>query len=65
MIAGEVLAEEVTDGLEATTLQGAEVSFAVDGSTVTINDANITATDIRAANGVIHLIDRVLLPPTK
>jgi uncharacterized surface protein with fasciclin (FAS1) repeats len=65
VIAGEVLAEDVTDGLVATTLQGSDVSFTVEGSTVTINDANITATDIRAANGVIHLIDRVLLPPTK
>jgi uncharacterized surface protein with fasciclin (FAS1) repeats len=65
VIPGEVLAEDVTDGLVATTLQGAEVNFAVDGSKVTINDANITATDIRAANGVIHLIDRVILPPAK
>jgi len=65
VIAGEVLAEDVTDGLVATTLQGDDVNFAVDGSAVTINDANITATDIRAANGVIHLIDRVLLPPAK
>ena len=65
VIPGEVLAEDVTDGLVATTLQGADVSFAVDGSKVTINDANITATDIRAANGVIHLIDRVIFPPAK
>jgi uncharacterized surface protein with fasciclin (FAS1) repeats len=65
VIPGEVLAEDVTDGLVATTLQGGDVNFAVDGSQVTINDANITATDIRAANGVIHLIDRVILPPTE
>ncbi len=65
VIPGEVLAEDVSDGLVATTLQGADVNFAVEGSKVTINDANITATDIRAANGVIHLIDRVILPPAK
>jgi uncharacterized surface protein with fasciclin (FAS1) repeats len=65
VIPGEVLAEDVTDGLVATTLQGADVNFTVDGSKVTINDANITATDIRAENGVIHVIDRVIFPPTK
>jgi uncharacterized surface protein with fasciclin (FAS1) repeats len=65
VIPGEVLAADVTDGLVATTLQGEDVQFVVDGSKVTINDATITATDIRAANGVIHVIDRVILPPAK
>ena len=62
VVAGEVLAADVVTLTSATTLQGATVSIdASDG--VKINDANVTATDILASNGVIHVIDAVLLPP--
>jgi len=66
VIEGEVLAAAVTDGLEAETLQGSSVSFAIhsDG-TPAINEALITATDIMASNGVIHVIDSVILPPAE
>jgi len=64
VVPGKVMAADVTDGLTADTLNGAPVSFHVaDG--VMINDANITATDIEASNGVIHVIDTVILPPTE
>ena len=64
VVSGKVMAADVTDGLTADTLNGAPVSFHVaDG--VMINDANITATDIEASNGVIHVIDTVILPPTE
>jgi len=66
VIEGEVLSAAVTDGLEAETLQGSSVSFAIhsDG-TPAINEALITATDIMASNGVIHVIDSVILPPAE
>ncbi|NJN84605.1 MAG: fasciclin domain-containing protein [Caldilineaceae bacterium] len=66
VVSGKVMAGDVTDGLEAATLQGATVAFTVgaDGS-VKINDAAIIATDIESANGVIHVIDAVLLPPAE
>ncbi len=63
VIAGEVKAAAVTDGLTAKTLQGANVTFKVSGGKVMINDANIVATDVMASNGVIHVIDAVILPP--
>ena len=63
VIPGKVMAADVTDGLTAETLRGAEVSFSVMDGKVMINDAEIVATDIEAANGVIHLIDSVILPP--
>jgi uncharacterized surface protein with fasciclin (FAS1) repeats len=47
---------------EATMLSGATAEIRVDGSTVTIDGATITATDVMASNGVIHVIDRVMLP---
>jgi uncharacterized surface protein with fasciclin (FAS1) repeats len=65
VLPGEVVAADITDGLVASTLQGDDVEFSVDGGKVTINGANITATDIRTSNGVIHLIDTVLLPPSE
>ena len=63
VVPGKVLAADVTDGLEATTLQGGSVTFSVQDGAVMINDANIVATDVVASNGVIHVIDSVILPP--
>ncbi len=65
VLSGRVLAESVADGLSANTLQGAPVAFSIMGGQPMINDANIIATDVLASNGVIHVIDRVILPPAE
>ena len=64
VVAGSVYSGDVSDGATPATLQGAtlEVSLA-DG--VAINGAKVVQADIEAANGVIHVIDTVLLPPEK
>ncbi len=59
----KVMAADVTDGLQAPTLLGNTVKFSVSADGVKINDANIIVTDIEASNGVIHVIDAVILPP--
>ena len=51
------------DGAEVETVNGAPVLISVDGDSVMVNDANVLAVDIDASNGVIHVIDKVLLPP--
>jgi len=51
------------DGQSVVTVNGAEVSVTIDGSTVMVDDATVTAVDVLASNGVIHVIDSVLLPP--
>lgn len=62
VVAGKVLAADVVKLTKATTVQGQDVSISVSGSTVKVNDATVTATDVLATNGVIHVIDTVLLP---
>jgi len=47
------------------TLNGARVKVRANSKGVRINDARVRKTDIRASNGVIHVIDSVLLPPAK
>ena len=63
VVPGKVMAADVTDGLEVATVQGSTVTFTVKDGSVMINDANIVQTDIECSNGVIHVIDAVLIPP--
>jgi transforming growth factor-beta-induced protein len=62
---GKVMAAEVTDGLEVTMLQGSPVVFSIADGVAKINNATIIVTDIETSNGVIHVIDAVLLPPAE
>ena len=66
VIPGKVMAADVVglNGQEAGTVQGENVMVKVDGGNVMINDANVIITDIEASNGVIHVIDKVIIPPT-
>jgi uncharacterized surface protein with fasciclin (FAS1) repeats len=62
VVDGRVPASAVVNLTTAPTLNGQSVSVAVNGSTVTINNATVERTDIQASNGIIHVIDTVLLP---
>jgi uncharacterized surface protein with fasciclin (FAS1) repeats len=63
VVMGETLAEDIANGGQATTTQGKPVGFEVQGDSIKINGANLLTTDIEVANGVIHVIDAVILPP--
>jgi len=63
VVSGAVLAEDVVMLDSAETLLGESVAIRVEGGMVYINDAQVIITDIVASNGVIHVIDTVLLPP--
>jgi uncharacterized surface protein with fasciclin (FAS1) repeats len=64
VVAGKVLSSDITPGAVAS-VAGPELTITVDGETIKVNDATITTADIEASNGVIHVIDTVLLPPTE
>ena len=63
VIDGEVLSSAVTDGMTATMVNGDTASFTVADGKVSIGDASVTLADVPASNGVIHVIDTVLMPP--
>lgn len=64
VVPGKVPAAEVQNG-NVKTVQGANVALSRSGTFVTIEDAMVTQADVPAANGVVHVIDRVLMPPKK
>jgi len=62
VVAGKVMAKDVKPG-NVKTVQGSPFAVKVAAGKVMVNDANVTQTDIPASNGVIHVIDKVILPP--
>jgi len=62
VVAGKVLAKDVVKLTSAKTVEGGEVKIVTTGGKVTVDGANVVKTDIEASNGVIHVIDTVLLP---
>jgi uncharacterized surface protein with fasciclin (FAS1) repeats len=62
VVSGKVLAKDVVGLTSAKTVQGSSVAVKVSNGTVTIDDAKVVKTDIMASNGVIHVIDTVILP---
>ena len=60
---GAVQSSAVTDGMTVTMLNGDDATFTVTDGTVKIGDATVTLADVPTSNGVIHVIDKVLIPP--
>ena len=63
VVAGKIMAADIGSGAAPATLQGAKVDVVGSASGVTVNGANVVAADIVTSNGVIHVIDAVILPP--
>jgi uncharacterized surface protein with fasciclin (FAS1) repeats len=65
VVSGKVLAADVVGLTSATSVQGGNIAIeVVDGGVVLNGSANVVATDVDASNGVVHVIDAVILPPT-
>ena len=65
VVSGRVLASDVVKLDSAKTIQGDKVRIVTDEHGVKVNEARVLKTDVLASNGVIHVIDQVLLPPEK
>jgi uncharacterized surface protein with fasciclin (FAS1) repeats len=63
VVPGKVMSQDVAGIDEARTVNGKMIDVEVDGRAVKVNDATVTQADIAATNGVIHVIDTVILPP--
>ena len=62
---GSVASNEVTDGMTAKMYNGDDVTFTVTDGVVKVGDATVTTADVMASNGIIHVIDKVLMPPAE
>lgn len=62
VVSGKHLASELKDGTELTTVQGEKLKVSLKDNKVMIGKAHVTRADVAASNGVVHLIDKVLMP---
>ena len=62
VVSGKTLAAGLHDGQELTTVQGGKLKVTIKGGKVMIGDAHVTMADVVASNGVVHVIDKVLMP---
>ncbi len=63
VVPGTILSGDLEDGQTATTVEGSDVTVSIDGDNVQINDANVVTVDLVGTNGVVHIIDSILMPP--
>ena len=62
VVSGKVKSTDLINGMTATTFQGSDIKVNISDSEVKINDAVVTSADIEASNGIVHVIDRVIIP---
>lgn len=63
VVAGEVMSGDLSDGMMAETVQGSQITISISDAGVSVNDASVVAADVEASNGVVHVIDSVIMPP--
>jgi len=63
VVSGKVKSSDLKNGMKAKTVQGGDIKISLAGKKVNINDASVTSADVMASNGVVHVIDKVIMPP--
>lgn len=63
VVPGDVQAADLSDGQKLETVQGDKLTVKISNGKVMINDATVTMPDVEASNGVVHVINKVLVPP--
>jgi uncharacterized surface protein with fasciclin (FAS1) repeats len=61
VVSGDLMAKDLKSG-KVPTVEGSTVAVKIEGKTVSVNDASVVTADVDASNGVIHVIDKVLIP---
>ena len=64
VIAGKVMSTDLSDGMKAETVNGGDIEINISGSKVMVNGASVVKADVKASNGVVHVIDKVIIPPS-
>ena len=64
VVAGKVMSTDLSNGQKAKTVQGEDVNVSISYGNVKISGAKVVAADVKAKNGVVHVIDKVILPPS-
>jgi uncharacterized surface protein with fasciclin (FAS1) repeats len=64
VVSGNVKSTDLKDGQKAKTVNGKDAKVSLKGGKAMVNDANVSQADIMTTNGVIHVIDKVIMPPT-
>ena len=65
VVSGDAYAKDLSNNQKIKTVEGDDVKIKINSKGVMVNDAKVVAADVKASNGVVHVIDHVLLPPTK
>jgi PGF-CTERM protein len=63
VVPGEVMSSDLVNGMSVKTVEGSDVRITIDSAGVMVDNARVINADIKASNGVIHVIDAVILPP--
>ena len=58
-----MLSTEMADGQKSVTSEGSELEISITDSGAKVNDASVISSDILATNGVVHIVDKVIMPP--
>ena len=64
VVAGEVMSGDLSDGMMATTVEGSDATVKIGYGKVMVDNATVVTADIEASNGVVHVIDAIILPPS-
>lgn len=64
VVPAEVMSSDLEDGMMAKTVQGAEATISLEMGKAMVDNATVVAADVNASNGVVHVIDSVILPPS-
>jgi len=63
VVSGKVMSGDLSDGMTAETVQGSDITISISDAGVKVDDATVAMADVEASNGVVHVIDSVILPP--